>query len=207
VKASRGLKIGGALTAVAAVTIGARLHRGWGATPEEQAAPLPGDSLIEDPKFRSTRAITIDAPPEAIWPWLVQMGMGRAGWYTFDQLLALWSQLPTDSATAIVERHQDLKVGDPVDLIASMMFKVAELIPNDSLVLFADENQRPLQPWTKSWVYALRPLPGGATRLIVRETSAWDSPLVGAVTACTGWIWFIATRHQLRNLKALVEAT
>jgi hypothetical protein len=206
-KASCAFKIGGGIAAVAAVAIGSRLHRHWGATPAEQATALPGDDLVADPKFRSTRGITIDAAPQAIWPWLVQMGMGRAGWYSYDRFLSVWSQLGTQSAAKIIEDFQDLRVGDPVDLIDSMVFKVNEIIPEEALVLYADEYQRPLQPWVKSWVFALRPLPGGATRLLVREISNWDSPLVGAVTSLTAWAWFAVARRQLKNLKALVEAT
>ncbi|MDR2454457.1 MAG: hypothetical protein LBD51_07960 [Bifidobacteriaceae bacterium] len=198
--------LGAAVAAGAAIAVGSRLHRGWGASAAERACALPGDDLVEDPVYRSTRAITIEAPPEAVWPWLVQMGMGRAGWYSNDRLLGLISPGPTESASAILECYQDLKVGDPVDLILPMGFKVAELIPNQALVLFSEELM-PMQPWRKSWVFALRPLPGGATRLLVRETSAWDSWLVGLVTSATAWAWFLGTRRQLKNLKALVEAS
>ncbi|MDR2347967.1 MAG: hypothetical protein LBD90_05005, partial [Bifidobacteriaceae bacterium] len=158
--------LAGGLAAAGAIAVGSRLHRGWGASGEEQAAAMPGDDLVSNPIYRSTRAITIDAPPEAIWPWLVQMGMGRGGWYSNDRLLGLISPVSTQSAATIVEAYQDLKVGDPVDLILSMTFKVAELIPNEALVLLG-EKQVPLQPWRKSWVFVLRPLPGGATRLLV----------------------------------------
>jgi hypothetical protein len=201
----RAFALGGAVAAAAVVAVGARLHRGWGSTPEERVGPLPGDDLIPNPKFRSTRAITIDARPEAVWPWLVQMGAGRGGWYSYDTLAGLFSGPPTVSATSIVEPLQDLRVGDPVDLVDRMVFSVAELIPGEAMVLLADENQKPLQPWTKSWTFALKPVPGGATRLLVREVSAWDSALVGTATAFTGWLWFLATRRQLLNLKTLVE--
>ena len=56
----------------------------WGATEEEAAEPLPGDEITPHPRVRSTRAITIEAPPEEVWPWIVQMGMGRAGFYTHE---------------------------------------------------------------------------------------------------------------------------
>jgi hypothetical protein len=94
-----------------------------------------------------------------------------------------------------------------VELILPMMFQVGEIVPNEYLLLVADENQQPLQPWVKTWVFALKPLEGGSTRLLVRETSAWSSWLVGAATACTGWLWFWGTRRQLKNIKALAEAS
>jgi hypothetical protein len=58
----------------------------WGATDDEVAAALPGDELVPDPSFSATRAITIAAPPADVWPWIVQMGYGRAGFYAYDWL-------------------------------------------------------------------------------------------------------------------------
>jgi hypothetical protein len=168
---------------------------------------LPGDDLIENPVFRSTRAITIEAPPEAVWPWLVQMGMGRAGWYSFDSWAAKVSTVPTTSASAVITHLQDLKVGDPIDLVDRMVFHVQDIQPNRALVLHADEHQVPLQPWIKTWAFVLEPLEGGSTRLIVRETSVWERKWIGVLTAITNWFWFFATRRQLKNLKALVEAS
>ncbi|MDR2252681.1 MAG: hypothetical protein LBD97_02280 [Bifidobacteriaceae bacterium] len=206
-KPAQVVRICAAAGAIAAIAAGARFHRGWGATPQEQASEIPGDNFVKRIKFRSTRAITIDAPPQAVWPWLAQMGMGRGGWYANDKALQLISPVSTASATRIIDDLQDLKVGDAVDLILSVAVKGHLRVPHEVLVLVADENQRPLQPWVKSWAFQLRPLPGGATRLIVRETSGWDSWLVHAVTAATGWLWFLGARRQLKNIKALVEAT
>src|SRR6187397_3204993 len=83
----------------------------WGATEEEAGRSLPGDELLEDPAVVSTRAITIDAPPSAIWPWLVQMGPGRAGAYTYDWIENLFG-LDMHSADRIVPEWQQLDVGD-----------------------------------------------------------------------------------------------
>jgi hypothetical protein len=63
-----------------------RWHLRWGATDVEVSEAMPGDELVSEPSFNATRAITIDAPPEAVWPWLVQIGYGRAGWYSYDLL-------------------------------------------------------------------------------------------------------------------------
>jgi hypothetical protein len=61
-------------------------HLRWGATHDEVQRPLPGDELVENPRFVSTRAITINAPAESVWPWLVQLGYGRGGFYSYDWL-------------------------------------------------------------------------------------------------------------------------
>ena len=58
----------------------------WGATYEELRKPLPGDDLVPDPAMQSTRAVTIEAPPEAVWPWLAQLGQDRAGFYSYEWL-------------------------------------------------------------------------------------------------------------------------
>jgi hypothetical protein len=78
------------LVAAAAVVLYVRYVRPWqltwGATAEEVSRSLPGDDLVARPTFNATRAITIAAPPERIWPWLVQTGLTRAGWYSYDLL-------------------------------------------------------------------------------------------------------------------------
>jgi hypothetical protein len=63
-----------------------RWHLHWGATPAEVTSKLPGDGLMRHAQYRSTRAITIDSPPDAVWPWLVQVGCLRGGWYSNDLL-------------------------------------------------------------------------------------------------------------------------
>jgi len=83
----------------------------WGATPDEIARGLPGDELLVTADVVSTRAVTIDAPPSAIWPWLVQMGSGRGGAYTYDWIENLFG-LGMHSADEILPQFQDVKVGD-----------------------------------------------------------------------------------------------
>jgi hypothetical protein len=89
-----------------------RRHLRWGATDAEVAAPMPGDELVPRSSFTATRAITIDAPPEAVWPWLVQLGDRRAGWYTYDLL----DNAGYPSADRILSEHQNLRVGDRVPM-------------------------------------------------------------------------------------------
>ncbi len=112
-------RLGRITTAVALVVAADRLYRRrlrawlftWGATAEEAAQRLPGDELLERPEIVSTRAITIDAPPSAVFPWLVQMGVGRGGAYTYDWIENLLG-LDMHSADRIVPELQQLTVGD-----------------------------------------------------------------------------------------------
>jgi hypothetical protein len=80
----------------------------WGADQEEIERYMIGDELLVDPEFNTTRVVEIQAPPEDVWPWLVQMGMGRGGLYNFDVL----DNRGQPSADRILPEHQDLKVGD-----------------------------------------------------------------------------------------------
>ena len=118
----------------------------WGATEEEAAEPLPGDEITPHPRVRSTRAITIDAPPEKVWPWIVQMGMGRAGFYTHE-----WVERPLGghyaeghSATRIHPEFQDLKVGDLVDYGGGNLVPVHAIEPFKYLVHGEAWEHRPL---------------------------------------------------------------
>ena len=89
----------------------------WGARPDEVSRKLPGDELLPGAGTVATRAITIDAPPAAIWPWLVQMGSGRGGVYTYDWIENLFG-LDMHSTRRILPQHQDVKVGDEFPLIS-----------------------------------------------------------------------------------------
>ena len=84
----------------------------WGATAAEVSRALPSDDLVPNPTFNATRAITIAAPPEAVWPWIVQMGLTRAGWYSYDLL----DNLGRPSARRILPEFQDLQPGDIVPM-------------------------------------------------------------------------------------------
>src|ERR1700694_3586861 len=107
-------------------------HLKWGATREELARSMPGDDIVQRPVFNATRVVTIDARPEDIWPWIVQIGFGRAGWYSYD----LFDNLGRHSSECIVPELQHIAVGDFVPLgpgEGSGMF-VKEFVPNKSIV-------------------------------------------------------------------------
>jgi hypothetical protein len=136
----------------------------WGARPDEVFRKLPGDELLPDAGIVSTRAITIDAPPSAIWPWLVQMGSGRGGVYTYDWIENLF-RLDMHSARQILPQFQDLKVGDELPLGPGRpAMQVAVCDPERTLTIrFADRN------WV--WIFALF-AEDGQTRLISRNRIA-----------------------------------
>ncbi|HET6919361.1 MAG TPA: hypothetical protein VFI46_07835 [Jiangellaceae bacterium] len=130
----------------------------WGATAEEASEPFPGDDRTPDPRVQCTRAVTIDAPAEQVWPWLMQMGIGRAGFYTHDWVERLMFHARyvegRHSATRIHPELRALKVGDTVPMGAGAFATVSEVKPYEYLV--AQET------------FVLRPLPGDRTRLITR---------------------------------------
>jgi hypothetical protein len=136
----------------------------WGATAEEVSRKLPGDELLPDANIVSTRAVTIDAPPDAVWPWLVQMGSGRGGAYTYDWIENLLG-LNMHSAREILPQFQDLKVGDEVPLGPGRpVMRVEVCDPEHTLAIrFADGN------WV--WVFTLA-AQNGRTRLISRNRIA-----------------------------------
>jgi hypothetical protein len=142
-------------------------HLRWGATAQEVAAPMVGDELVAHPSFSATRAITIEAPPERVWPWIVQLGYRRAGWYTYD----LFDNAGQPSAEEILPEYQHPKVGDWIPMAKNVndttAFKIEAIEPQQWML------------WAKpgsSWVWTLIPLNDGAgTRLItrLRQTYAW----------------------------------
>lgn len=133
----------------------------WGTVPSEAADVLPGDDLLAGPDLFSTRATSIDAPPESVWPWLVQMGPGRAGAYTYDWIENLLG-LNMHSAETIIPEFQHARVGDAWQLGRSgPVLRMAVLEPERTLVLRSDDGN-----WV--WAFILRPS-GAGSRLISRN--------------------------------------
>lgn len=135
----------------------------WGATAEEAARDMPGDELLPDPGIVATRAIGIAAPAEAVWPWLVQLGPGRGGAYTYDWIENLFG-LDMHSADEILPQFQDLAVGDAIALGNGPTMR-AVVVDAPRHLVFADD----ARTWV--WAFELSPVPGG-TRLISRNRIA-----------------------------------
>jgi hypothetical protein len=143
----------------------------WGATAEEAARPLPGDDLLDPADLVATRAIQIDAPPSAIWPWLVQMGPGRAGAYTYDWIENLFG-LNMHSADRIVPEWQQLEVGDVLRSKEGQSGMRVEFLEPERVL----SNRSEAGDWV--WTFALEPK-NGATRLISRNRIAMKGAAAG----------------------------
>ena len=136
----------------------------WGATAVEADSPMPGDELLPRPDLLSTRAVTILAPPGRVWPWLVQMGSGRGGAYTYDWVENLFG-LDMHSAQEILPQFQDLSVGDVLPVgSGGPRLLVERLEPEHVLVLRSEDGR-----WI--WAFVLVEV-DGATRLISRNRIA-----------------------------------
>jgi hypothetical protein len=186
----------------------------WGATDEEIGLSLPGDDHVGEPARQVTRAITIEAPREEVWPWIVQLGADRGGFYTYDWLENLFG-LDIHSADHIAEEWQGLEVGDVVhaDRARTGGWYVVELRPHEALVLKVGDLAagRPLRRdeklrWEFLWTFALRDTPAGGTRLLVRERVAFDSALTRTLMAPVGLVSFVMTRGMLLGIKSRVES-
>ena len=156
----------------------------YGSTPEERKSALPGDNVVEHPSVVTNHAITIDAPPECVWPWLVQMGWGRAQWYTARWVDRLLFPNNGPSAEVIIPEFQTLEVGDFIPdgrPETECGFIVHEIDPNRALVLHSTSHlprawrNRASLDW--SWAFVLLPIDDGVrTRFLFRSrwvTAPW----------------------------------
>ncbi len=175
----------------------------WGATAAEAARPMPGDALSRNPTFLATRAITIDGTPEEIWPWLVQMGYGRAGFYGYDILENLGSPRGLRSADTIASDLQHLAVGDPLPLSALGGLVVHAVAPDAYLVWAGPSGEYP-----GAFTWALYPLDARRTRLVsrIQWRHHWSPPLAFAFDAFTEFTDGIAVRKILQGVKDRVES-
>jgi hypothetical protein len=174
------LAVGGAALAAYALVV-RPWHIRWGATRSEATEPLPGDDLVTDPTFASTHAITIDAAPSDVWPWLVQIGQNRGGFYSYTALENLVG-CRMRNAERIVPEWQRLEEGDSVLLHPEAPpLVVASVEPGRSFVLLGNEpivgsparTEEPGSgPLTYSWSFVLRATDGGASRLVVRSRAS-----------------------------------
>lgn len=209
--------------AALAIGLGVALYGGllrprmlrWGASEEEVRAPCPGCALIPGARGGATMACTIDAPPRAVWPWLVQMGCDRAGFYSWDRL----DNGGRPSAQRIRPEWQSLAVGDRIASTTHgrSWFEVLALQPERLLVLraplrlggrpFDSGGPRPRFFSDSLWSFELRELPGARTRLVVDQCSASHPRALTALGDVLLWEpahWIMQTR-QLANLRRRAE--
>jgi hypothetical protein len=177
-----------------------QLH--WGATAAEMAQSMPGDELNTNPSFLATRAVTIDAPPEEVWPWLLQMGYGRAGFYGYDLLENAGSPEGLRSADEIIPRFQNFVVGDkvPISAVANMTFHSIE--PTRHLIWLGSDTPNP-----GAFTWAIYSSDGDRTRLLsrIRWTYHSTSMSILALQLFTEFADHIAVRKVLQGIKQRVE--
>jgi hypothetical protein len=213
-----------ALTAVALEALGAaysfallpRLRR-WGATAEEVSRRLAGDELVADPLYVTTHAVTVRAPAEAVWPWLVQIGQNRGGFYTYDALENL-AGLKVRSADRIHPEWQDLRAGEDyltLDPDETMKMAVAVFDPPRAFVVRSGAPGEPPQEagslfrgemaWT--WGFYLEPASPGETRLIIRSRASWRRTVPAAFAQAFGLepVHFIMEEGMLRGIRDRAE--
>ena len=192
------------------------LGRTWGSTRDERAARLPGDELVPNPVLGGNHAITIRARPAAVWPWLLQVGWGRGGWYTYRWVDRLLFPDNRPSAVTILPQFQDLDVGDriPDGPPQSGCFFVVEAIePERALVLRSTTHLPPSlqnKSWVRlnwTWAFVLEPQGSEATRFQFRWRAElqplWLRLLFDALITPAD---FLMGRSMCKGLKRRAEA-
>jgi hypothetical protein len=182
----------------------------WGSTGAEQASALPGDELIPSPATVTTLATTVDAAPEDVWRWLVQIGQDRGGMYSYDWLENLFG-LRVHSADRIREEWQYLAPGDQIRLVRKgwlglkegLALPVARVDPGRALVL---REQPPAQPWDAIWSFHIVPLGPGKTRLISRSRSVRPRGAARMAAWTMSPVTTVMTRRMLLGIKRRAES-
>ncbi len=172
----------------------------WGATHDEIGQAMPGDELDQTPTFLATRGITINGTPEQIWPWLLQMGYNRAGFYGYDLIENQGSTSGMKSAESILPEYQQFKVGDVVPISAAASMKFFAIEP-DRYVIWTGENG------VGGFTWALYPIDKTQTRLIsrIRWTHHLSPPVTLAFDVFTEFADHLAVRKILQGIKGRVE--
>lgn len=199
---ARSVALAGALAAIVALR-GRYLQ--WGATHAEVNAALPGDELIFGVDLTATRAVTVQAGADAVWPWIAQLGQGRGGFYSYDFLENVIG-CDIHSAEHVMPEFQDIAVGDKVGLAPQVSLVVASLNPGRSLVLrggipIADF----APPYDFTWAFTLRDAPDNATRLVVRERYAYTRPWARLLVEPTEAVSFVMSKKMLLGIKHRAE--
>jgi hypothetical protein len=174
----------------------------WGTTRSDLVRVMAGDGLLVDPTYSGTMAVIVNAPPEHIWPWLVQIGYQRGGLYSYDWLDRLVGYLDRPSATRILPECQHLAVGDAIPLGRGRSWPVAAIEPCRALVL----DMRGLSAFDWVWQFGLYPVDEKRARLVsrsrVRTRTVWARLFTYAIEPAG----FLMTRRMLLGLKQRAEA-
>lgn len=188
----------------------------WGASWDEVVRPLPGDDIVDNPVYVTTRAITVVASPAAVWPWLVQLGQNRGGFYSYDWLENL-AGLDIHSADAIHTEWQQPKASADyitLDPGGEMKMTFVRVDPGRFYVLRTGAPGEPQGPgdffkgeieWT--WAFVLEPLATDRTRVLVRTRAAWADTTASRVARgmLLNPMHLIMERGMLRGIRARAE--
>jgi hypothetical protein len=174
----------------------------WGATPSDLARVMAGDSLLHDPTYSGTTAVTVSAAPEHIWPWLVQIGYQRGGLYSYDWLDRVFGYLDRPSATRVLPEFQHLAVGDTFPVGRGPNWPVAIIEPNRALVL--DMRNMGGLDWV--WQFGLYRVDATRTRLVSRSSARTRAVWARVLTHVIEPAGFVMTRRMLLGLKQRAEA-
>jgi hypothetical protein len=173
----------------------------WGASPSDLDRAMAGDGLLHDWTYSGTTAVTVNVPPEHIWPWLVQIGYQRGGLYSYDWLDRVFGYLDQPSATRILPEFQHLAVGDHIPLGRGPSWPVAVLEPNRALVL----DMRNLGGFDWVWQFGLYPVDQNRTRLVSRSRVCTKTVWARLATYAIEPAGFVMTRRMLLGLKQRAE--
>jgi hypothetical protein len=189
--------------AVTALTgLGRKRMHTWGSTEEERMRRMAGDAWVEHPMYVTNMAVTINASPADVWPWLAQLGYQRGGLYSYDWLDQRFGFLDRPSARTILAEFQGLQEGDIIPIGRGGGFPVRLVEPGHTLVLAGE-----VDGTTWSWEFGLYPRSGGGTRLVSRTRGRLpSSPKGWLMLALLEPAAFIMTRRMLLNLKGRAEA-
>jgi hypothetical protein len=195
--------VGGAVAAGIAV-VRARYLR-WGATDVELKAVLPGDELVPDADLTATRAITVRAAADVVWPWIAQLGQGRGGFYSYDFLENLMG-CDIHTAARVVPEWQSIDVGDTIYLHPEVGLIVAVVDPGRALVLRGGVPiGRTPPPYDFTWTFVVRDQADGTTRLVVRERYGYSRRWACLAVEPAELISFAMSQRMLRGIKQRAE--
>ena len=171
----------------------------WGASDDEVRRECPGDRAVAEPHTVSTRAVTIRARPDQIWPWLAQMGTGRGGLYSYDWLDRLFGYTGAPSSDDILPQFQNLAVGDAVPLGRGPSWPVIVADRNAALVVEPVAGE-------VSWAWTLQIIDASTTRLVSRVRLRLERQvLLLAFAPAVDLPWFLMERQMLRGIKRRAE--
>jgi len=183
-------------------------HLRWGATGDEVHGAMPGDEVVRRAQFNATRAVTVDAPPERVWPWIAQLGYRRAGFYTYD----LIDNASQRSAERILEEYQHPAAGDSMPMFKELhglaIAYTVTAFETDKWMVWV-HRPNPTEEPDSTWTWRLTPLPNGGTRLVTRmkQDYRWETPQLAIFNFVLMELGdFAMERKMLKGIKRRAES-